>query len=1122
VSETSDAMEPTDRVAFIRDEPAAVDSFGSHTRVASAISRLITEDPQIKVIGILGPWGSGKSTVVCAVEKQLRKKSKKVHFFTYDAWLHQSDPVRRSFLESLVSFLAQNKRVDESKWRNKLEDLNGSVEKTETETTPVLTQSGSLLLASLAAVPLGVALIGYDAVKDAFATPPSTWAGRSLIVGLILSLAPAIATLTLYLCWRPWGAKVFTRTFWTQHREPHQNESILGILSDRTVDRVLSVTARRPEPTSIEFQQIFRKLMNEAVDDGHSFVFVIDNLDRLAEREALQIWSAVRAFFLGSSDTPVAKTTSYLPTVILPVDANSIRRMFAVEHGDDDAADLSRAFMDKTFDITFEVPEPVMSDWQEYLSKQLRASFGRHVTASDIYWASRFLDDKRRAKDRLVTTPRSINKFVNFIAALYSQRASGDIEIATIAYYAAFAHLIKDSLLDFVQQGGTSSYPPASNWQVQLAGIHYGAPLTKARQILLSDPIRDSLADLDHESFKELVEIPGFGTELQRVLANSPLDEGSGGVQFGFITNAALMLDADIKSDEHWLAQSWSVVADQYVRSSVPSSIPADLDARMAIVLKNAPSASRLSVIDASAVKISALLQHATVTRESTEPVLSAADGLVRQASAWRMDLPKFELSLEAPSFLTLLSRAATTPNVWQALRSDHKLADLASVLAQRLRHATEHATVGTCIWIIMNDNFKGVAEGSAEDWNPIVGTADELLRNQNGSSPNVGSAALALGLLQRTVAQAAQTLKTLIDEGQISTRLDEAASGKNTQMLASGYALLICRGNDFGSPAGTSWPTFLQAFPSVPREVGSRIMEFFGPVIAPTVWGALERAPTARSLVTAVIDDLVSNTGLGSLHVDKAVSDIGVFLKPLTLSQQRNFVLRLMTYEGFWDQLSGIEDDSTFLQLARLLKGTAESRNTLVGIVQRRLAGTDSAGWAAAIDKGSSLYDLATEFSGELEAWPLNSGIYMGLNAYTAQLVSADDRHIAKRWFSLCAQLTDAAQKKAVTALADRVSEGGFVGDLLSLLKASQGKLLEAGVFKPAAAIRSVIVPLLETRPGRKWVMNNAQKFEPAVSKAPRDAVAVLRSELDRLARSPSKWRREDATRLRSIFNMK
>jgi hypothetical protein len=794
--------------------------------------------------------------------------------------------------------------------------------------------------------------------------------------------------------------------------------------------------------------------------------------------------------------------------------------MFAVEHGESDAKDLSRAFMDKTFDVTFDVPEPVMSDWQDYLAAQLTQCFGGLINEADVYWATRFLDDKRRAKGALVTTPRSINKFVNQIAALYSQRPSTEVEIPTLAYHAAFSQLMEKGLLEFFQEKATPSVPPAANWQVQLAAIRYGVPLPKARQILLTDPIRDAVADLDYAAFKDLIAVPGFSTELIRVLLNPPSAE-SGHASFGFVTNAALLVDKEITSSEHWLAEAWRAILERYCDSSSPTTPPPDLETRLATVFSHAPADLRSLFVQRSSSKIARMMQTTSISSPSIGPAFTAADQLVRDASSADVDAPQFDVGLDPPQLLALINKAVSKPNVWRHLRSKHKLSDLVAVLEQWLRQGTELQTVTAVVKILLDASFSVVPKGKEDDWNPLIAASNDLLRSQNGSLPQVGAAATVLGTLQPRSANAAATLKALIDEGHITNRTYEAGT-TGLQMLSAGYALLICRGGDFGPPAGTSWTSLFESNADIGEETSLRIMEFFGPVVVPTIWASLERAPSGQPLIMAVIDHLLS-TGLGNLNVDQTMEAIATYLKPLSPQQQRQFVSKVMKYPGFWQNVPSIKQDSTFLHVARLVNPAATGQRTeLTSVVRGRLAQASSSAWAAAIENGGPLYVICSTFSADLPPWPLKSPAFEGLIAEIQSVANSQNRFLMKRWFSVQGQLTPSAQQKALEALAQYISAGGYVRDLLALVKESSGKLLEPAVLKPPAVVRSVIVPLIETGPGRKWVQKNFPLLKPALSKAPRDVIAGLRNEVDRLARSGSKGRRDDAAALRALFGMK
>lgn len=70
---------------------------------AEALASLIKQDnPKDKslVIGLLGEWGSGKSSIIKTTENLIKKEkcNKKIKFITYDAWKYSKDSFRRTFL----------------------------------------------------------------------------------------------------------------------------------------------------------------------------------------------------------------------------------------------------------------------------------------------------------------------------------------------------------------------------------------------------------------------------------------------------------------------------------------------------------------------------------------------------------------------------------------------------------------------------------------------------------------------------------------------------------------------------------------------------------------------------------------------------------------------------------------------------------------------------------------------------------------------------------------------------------------------------------------------------------------------------------------------------------------
>ena len=121
---------------FLSDKPTGIDTFQSqaHTKIATAITEVIKED-KIKLIGLEGEWGSGKSNIIKLIEKNLNENG--YIFYTYDAWGHQEDLQRRSFLENLTEVM-KIKFKDNKKWSNKLNSLLATTTKTEQKEVPIL------------------------------------------------------------------------------------------------------------------------------------------------------------------------------------------------------------------------------------------------------------------------------------------------------------------------------------------------------------------------------------------------------------------------------------------------------------------------------------------------------------------------------------------------------------------------------------------------------------------------------------------------------------------------------------------------------------------------------------------------------------------------------------------------------------------------------------------------------------------------------------------------------------------------------------------------------------------------------------------------------------------------
>ncbi len=160
------------KIVVLRDAPADSDAFGGHVWVANAIAEIVQTEPGGRTIGLEGGWGSGKSTIVRLVCDQL---SPDFRAFVFDAWAHEGDPLRRSFLEALITDLIDHGWIGAEVWRLRIEELARRRRTTRQRTTQELTRNGRWLAASLFVVPVGAALPQSLPRRERGSTPVARW-----------------------------------------------------------------------------------------------------------------------------------------------------------------------------------------------------------------------------------------------------------------------------------------------------------------------------------------------------------------------------------------------------------------------------------------------------------------------------------------------------------------------------------------------------------------------------------------------------------------------------------------------------------------------------------------------------------------------------------------------------------------------------------------------------------------------------------------------------------------------------------------------------------------------------------------------------------------------------------
>ena len=338
------------------------------------------------VLAIEGGWGTGKSNVVRMLEQLVGQVNgaadgkECVSFVNYDLWAHRQELTRKSILESIVTELTDKQKVIPKRFQRELYELTGTRVSGYTKT---LDHYGWM-----AAIAVSVFAIVAACRKTIDFLP---W---YLIGVAVVALVGDFLQSWIYLGCGFKGAL-----------------SRLGMILRLKSPEVDVCEFRHSRDASADdFINFMHKVMAALAESSkdvlpHHLVVVFDNLDRLDESEIRQFWSAVHVLF--------AERKSKRPKnlqIIIPYDRNRVRNAFGcVQNGDE--------HINKTVDIVFDMPEPIMVDWAEFLKDRIVTAFDGSVVEEEILGAIRVFDWLRTAND---LTPRSVIALVNDLITIYA------------------------------------------------------------------------------------------------------------------------------------------------------------------------------------------------------------------------------------------------------------------------------------------------------------------------------------------------------------------------------------------------------------------------------------------------------------------------------------------------------------------------------------------------------------------------------------------------------------------------------------------------------------------------------------------------------------------------------
>lgn len=735
-------------IHLLPDEPTTQDAFGTHSRVATAVAELIATEKPGKAIAVIGAWGSGKSSVLHMVRARLAGVA---DVFIFDAWTHEGDPLRRTFLETLINFLWPENRSAEIK---ALWDGVTLRKKTKEETTaPVLTWEGRTLGILLLMVPAGLAMfaamvrmrepswtlvttalilsllplafvvvlgIGVGLRKIVAATsrlPRKLTIGLTIIGSIVLAAVVFLYRIPLAQHTKPrlivLVVPVFLVIVFAIYRS--STSGVLPLLLSRIVTTTRSESIETGEPSSIEFQGWFQSLVAmHYKSKGKRLVIAIDNLDRVDSSLARQLWATMRTFFEFTSEARPEEERIWL---LAAFDKKAIQGLWEVEEEPD-------SFIKKTFQASFYVPSLVLIHRDDYLKKQLRAAFP--------FCGDALLDPVVRLyalkHATEIFTPRNITSFVNAVGSIHRQWRLDEIPLINQAQYVLAAESNTD-VMSILNSAATSSWSPeelvGTNWQESLAAIHFNVPPRDVAHVFMPPAIIDGLISGDVTKFANLARVRGFGGILSEVVIRNR----EAWKQPQTLANAVSALDS-LRANENddGINRAWRILTTAASRIEKWDPV-AQTGLALSILIKRSANDND---------QITRLLKSAglAIPRTASGAVDNSEEGLTQFVKALA---PVIELLvLLPPSFAMIIYGSAVTYLNLLAVLQTTKSEQFAAIARRLDTEARDEIPriVGDLIKsVTLKENFPSIIKClsvhyAGMDWQPVIDAAEYLFAN--------------------------------------------------------------------------------------------------------------------------------------------------------------------------------------------------------------------------------------------------------------------------------------------------------------------------------------------------------------------------------------------------------
>ena len=507
-----------DNLKYLLDEPISLDE--------SPIVKSLSEELKIsdgKIIGLLGSWGSGKSSIIESI-----KKESFCELLEYDAWKNEGYPFKLGFLKYLLTYARKTNcnKVGLENVQNKLDLLQQIKDEKTSVNYSIINIPNALIATAILFYPLGFKMLEKDDLNPLFLFPSiKLWNYElEIFAFLTIFLFGLISIIVNYLVTTKFKQKFFDTIKAISKREIFLNVLVLTFVSlmaelffnaltagfiffvplfiwaifnlkDFTrkifgriddfyilegskphTESIITIN-KTPEPNYSDFKELYTQILNliKGKQKNKKVIIVIDNIDRIDKEEAQNIWACLKGIVLKE------KTVN----VIIPIDEKQVTEIYKANALNETDDDKTISFIQKTFDITFRVSPFIMTKAKDFWKSKLNEAFGNQLTETDKDEIISIFDTRNDKIDNMFSsnysgnlTPRKIIKLINEVVSLQKIDIFKDISIVTkFAYSLHYKNISKQlqnhQLIKLFPETNNILNDVAKNKQGDIAALYF-------------------------------------------------------------------------------------------------------------------------------------------------------------------------------------------------------------------------------------------------------------------------------------------------------------------------------------------------------------------------------------------------------------------------------------------------------------------------------------------------------------------------------------------------------------------------------------------------------------------------------------------------------------------------